>query len=182
MSGYLLLAGPHAERIGLDAWSLTFLLFGSVVIGLRVAFARLPDRVPPMRLGAAALALVATGMGAIAATPGIVGLLAGTALLASGVAFMTPALFAATFTRVPAAERGVAAGTASLFIDLGFTGGPFALGVTAAAAGVPMAFVLGGAIAAAGAAGVLLVPRLRSGAAAYSPAATESARGSAPPS
>jgi hypothetical protein len=97
---------------------------------------------------------------------------------------MTPALFAATFSRVQAAERGVAAGTASLFIDLGFTGGPFALGVAAAAAGVPMAFVVGSFIAAAGAAGVVLAPRLRAGAPtrAYSPATSESARGSAPPS
>ena len=184
MSGYLLLAGPHGERIGLDAWSLTFLVFGAVVIGLRVVFARLPDRVPPMRLGAAALALVAVGMAVIAAAPGIAGLLSGTVLLAGGVAFMTPALFAATFSRVAAAERGVAAGTASLFIDLGFTGGPFALGLAAAAAGVPMAFVLGSAIAASGAAGVLLVPLLRAGRASepYSPATTESARGSAPPS
>lgn len=167
MSGYLLLAGPHAEASGLDAWSLTFLLFGTIVVGLRLTFARLPDRVPPMRLAALALALCATGLATIAVWPGIAGLLAGTALLGGGVAFMTPALFAATFARVAPAERGSASGTATLFIDLGFGGGPLVVGFVAAGAGVPAAFAVGGAIALAGAVGTTFGPRLvRAGAAA----------------
>ncbi|MGH2385265.1 MAG: MFS transporter [Candidatus Limnocylindria bacterium] len=160
MSGFFLLAGPHAERMGLDAWSVTFLVFGAVVVGCRIAFARLPDRVPPMRLGAAALAMCAIGLSVTALSPGIGGLLVGTTLLATGVAFMTPALFAATFARVAPSERGAASGTATLFIDLGFGGGPFVIGLVAAAGGVPVAFGIGAAIALAGAAGTLAVPRL----------------------
>ena len=159
MSGFLLLAGPHAEASGLDAWSLTFLVFGAIVVGLRLAFARLPDRVPPMRLAAAALALCATGLLTMATWPGIGGLLAGTALLAGGVAFMTPALFAATFARVAPAERGSASGTATLFIDLGFGGGPLVVGFVAAGAGVPAAFAIAGVIALAGGVGTALAPR-----------------------
>jgi MFS family permease len=159
MAGFLLLAGPHAEANGLDAWSLTFLLFGAIVVGLRLAFARLPDRVPPMRLAAIALAGCATGLTTMAAWPGIAGLLAGTALLAGGVAFMTPALFAAVFARVAPAERGSASGTATLFIDLGFGGGPLVVGFVAAGAGVPAAFAVGGAIALAGALGTAVAPR-----------------------
>ena len=102
MSGFLFLAGPHAERLGLDSWSVAFLLFGGVVIVLRIVFARLPDRVPPLLLGAAALALAGGGLLVVAVAPSVVGLLVGTTLLASGVAFMTPALFAATFARVTA--------------------------------------------------------------------------------
>jgi MFS family permease len=159
MAGFLLLAGPHAERAGLDAWSVTFLVFGGIVVGLRVAFARLPDRVPPMRLGALALGLVALGLAVISAWSGLGGLVAGTALLASGVAFMTPALFAATFARVAPAERGSAAGTATLLIDLGFGGGPLVVGFVAASSGIPMAFAIAGGIALVGAAGTLLMPR-----------------------
>lgn len=166
MSGYLLLAGPHAEASGLDAWSLTFLLFGTIVVGLRLGFARLPDRVPPMRLAALALALCATGLVTVAVWHGIAGLLAGTALLAGGVAFMTPALFAATFARVAPAERGSASGTATLFIDLGFGGGPLVVGFVAAGAGVPVAFAVAGAIALAGAVGTTFGPRLVRAAAA----------------
>ena len=160
MSGYLLLVGPHAEGIGLDAWSVTFLLFGAVVIVLRLAFATLPDRVPPLRLGGAALALAGTGLVVVAVTGGVIGLLVGTSLLAAGVAFMTPALFAATFVRVPAAERGVASGTMSFLIDLGFGVGPFMMGFVAAASGTPLAFAIGAAIALIGSAATLILPSL----------------------
>ncbi|MGQ0607817.1 MAG: MFS transporter [Chloroflexota bacterium] len=160
MSGFFLLAGPHAERMGLEAWSLTFLVFGGVVVGCRIAFAWLPDRVPPMMLGAAALAMCAIGLTVTALSSGIGGLLVGITLLAIGVAFMTPALFAATFARVAPSERGAASGTTTLFIDLGFGGGPLVIGLVAAAGGIPVAFGVGAAIALAGAAGALVVPRL----------------------
>ena len=160
MSGFFLLAGPYAERLGLEAWSVTFLTFGATVVGLRVVFARLPDRVPPMRLGAAALACCAIGLLVTAASPGIVGLLAGTAVLAAGVAFMTPALFAATFARVVPAERGAASGTATMFIDLGFSGGPFLAGFAAASLGVGAAFVAAATVAMAGAVGTLVATRI----------------------
>lgn len=161
MSGYLLLAGKHAESMGVDAWSVTFLVFGGVVVGLRVLFAWLPDRLPPMRLGAASLAMVATGLLAIAVLPGYPGLLAGTVGVASGVAFMTPALFSATFAQVAPEERGLAAGTATVFIDLGFTAGPFIAGLVAAAQGFSAAFIVSAAIALAGAAGTMASLRSR---------------------
>lgn len=160
MSGFFLLVGPHAERMGLDTWSITFLVFGSVVVACRIIFARLPDRMPPMRLGAIALALCAAGLAVTVFAPGVAGLLIGSAILAAGVAFMTPALFAATFARVAPGERGTAAGTATLFIDLGFGGGPLVVGFVAASAGVPVALAVAAAIAMAGAIGTLVVPRL----------------------
>lgn len=160
MTAFLLLAGPRAERIGLDGWSLTFLVFGGVVVACRVLFARLPDRVPPMRLGAVALALSALGLGAAATLPGVASLLLATVVLGAGVAFMTPAMFAATFNAVPPSERGAAAGTATLFIDLGFGGGPLLAGIVAAAAGIPAAFGVAAGIAAAGSIGVLVGGRV----------------------
>jgi MFS family permease len=150
MSGFFVLAGRHAERQGLDAWSLTFLLFGGLVVGLRVVFAKLPDRVPPLRLGSAALACSALGLAVTALVPGIEGLVVGTVGLAIGIAFMTPALFAAIFGRVIAAERGAAAGTATLFIDLGFTGGPFLIGLISGQLGFTVAFGAAALIALAG--------------------------------
>ena len=161
MSGYLLLAGKHAESMGVDAWSVTFLVFGGVVVGLRVLFAWLPDRLPPMRLGAASLALIAAGLLAIVVLPGYPGLLAGTVAVASGVAFMTPALFSATFAQVPPEERGLASGTATVFIDLGFTGGPFVAGFVAAAQGFSVAFAVSAAIALVGAVGTMASLRAR---------------------
>jgi predicted MFS family arabinose efflux permease len=161
MSGYLLLAGPYAEGMGLDAWSITFLVFGGVVVGLRVLFAWLPDRVPPLRLAAAALALIGAGLAITAVLPSLIGLVIGTVAIAGGVAFMTPALFAATFARVAPEERGLAAGTGTLFIDLGFSGGPFVVGFVAAGAGIPFAFAVAGAIAFVGALGTMVASRGR---------------------
>lgn len=154
MSAFLLLAGPRAESLGLDGWSLTFLLFGGVVVGGRIAFARLPDRMPPMRLGAISLALAAAGLGVTALLPGVAALLTGSAVLALGVTFLTPAMFAATFNVVPPAERGAAAGTATLFIDLGFGAGPLVAGVVAASSGIPAAFLVAAGLAAFAALGV----------------------------
>jgi MFS family permease len=165
MSVFLLMVGPHAEASGLDAWSVSFLAFGSVVIACRIVFARLPDRVPPMSLAGVALGLVAVGLATVALAPGMVGLLAGTAILGVGVAFMTPAVFAAVFSRVPAMERGSAAGTTSLFIDLGFTGGPLLAGSIAATAGVAAAFAFGALVALAGAGTTLVTTRERRSAA-----------------
>ena len=161
MSGYLLLAGKHAESMGVDAWSVTFIVFGGVVVGLRILFAWLPDRLPPMKLGAASLALIAAGLAVIAVVPGYAGVLAGTVAIASGVAFMTPALFAATFAQVAPEERGLASGTATVFIDLGFSGGPFVAGLVAAAQGFSAAFAVSAAIALAGAAGTVIGSRSR---------------------
>ena len=159
MSAYFVLAGRHAERQGIDAWSLTFLLFGGLVVALRLVFAKLPDRVPPLRLAAAALGCSAIGLLITAIVPGIAGLVAGTVGLAIGVAFMTPALFSAIFARVPPEERGAASGTASLFIDLGFTGGPFVIGFVSGQFGFPAAFAVAGAFALAGTLVTLLSPR-----------------------
>jgi MFS family permease len=153
--------GPYAESAGLDVWSVTFLLFGAVVIVLRLLFATLPDRVPPLRLGGLALAMAGIGLTVVAVVGGVAGLLAGTTLLAAGVAFMTPALFAATFARVPPAERGAASGTMSFLIDLGFGTGPFLMGFVAAMSGTPIAFVIGAAVALAGSAGTLAATGMR---------------------
>src|SRR5688572_27328889 len=82
-------------------------------------------------------------------TPG--GMMAGTVLTAVGVAFSTPAFFSAIFATAKPSERGAAAGTASLFIDLGLGFGPFALGFVAQDATIPAALAAGAACAAAGA-------------------------------
>jgi MFS family permease len=155
--GFLAFASLDAARLGVDLWSVTLGLFGIIVVGCRVLFATLPDRMPPLRLAAASLGASALGLLTAAVAPGAWGLLLGAAVLGGGVAFLTPAVFAAIFSRVPAAERGSAAGTASMFIDLGFSGGPLIFGFVAAASSIPLAFVAGAALAVGG--GILLVSR-----------------------
>ena len=148
-AGFLALAGLRATEIGFEAWSVVPLVYGGIVIGCRIIFARVPDRLPPLRLGAGSLAACATGLVILAAVPSPAGMLTGAAVLGVGVAFLTPAIFAAIFGIVPAHERGAAAGTATVFIDLGLGGGPLLLGLIAAGGGIPLAFAGAAALAAA---------------------------------
>src|SRR3954447_9869692 len=100
VGGFLAFASLHAARLGLHQWSAVLGLFGLVVVACRVLFATLPDRVPPLRLAAAALGASGAGLVLIAAVPAAWSLLAGTTVLAIGTALVTPAVFAAIFSRV----------------------------------------------------------------------------------
>jgi len=160
MGGFLGFASLHAEQVGLAATSLPLLVYGGVVVVCRLVFAKVPDRLPSLALGAAALAAICVGLILVAAWASPVGLIAGTAVLAMGVAFSTPAFFAAIFARALPSERGAASGTASAFIDLGLGGGPIALGAVAQSAGVPWAFGGGAAVALLGSAWTLALRRV----------------------
>jgi MFS family permease len=160
MSGFLSFAVLQARAVGIDAWSVVLLAFGATVVVCRLAFARLPDRVAPLGLAAAALAASAAGFLAVGAARSPAGLLAGAVVLGAGTAFLTPAVFAAVFAAVPASERGSAAATTSVFIDLGFSTGPMLLGLVAAATSIPAGFLVFAAIPLAGAV-ALSATRLR---------------------
>lgn len=153
MAGFFAFVTLYAMRLGMDGSAGVLLLFGAIVIGTRVLFARLPDRVPPFRLAAAALLLSFVGLGIVAVVPTAGGLYIGAALAALGVAFTTPAFFAAIVQRVPASERGTALGTTSIFLDLAFGGGPMVLGIVAGGFGIPAAFGVAAMVALAGAVG-----------------------------
>ncbi len=152
MSGLLNFMVLYVDEVGLSGTGPVMLVFGAIVVGTRIAFARLPDRVPPFRLAAAALATIGLGNAIVVVVPTAVGLFIGAALTALGVAFTTPAFFAAIVQRTQAHERGTALGTTSLFIDLAF-GAPLVLGFVAEAGGVPAAFAVGGVVAVIGAMG-----------------------------
>ena len=162
MAGFLWFLALYVRELGMAGAGSVLMLFGLVVVGTRIVFARLPDRVPPFRLAAAALAMIAVGLGAVAVTHTVPGLFIGAALTALGVAFTTPAFFAAIVDRVAPSERGVALGTTSLFIDLAFGGGPMLFGFVAAAFGIVAGFASGALLAAIGAAGTAYAATRRS--------------------
>lgn len=146
MSGFLAFAVLQAREVGIGAWSVVLLVFGTVVVVLRLTFATLPDRVPPLCLAAAALGAASMGLLVIGAIRTPAGLIAGAVILAVATAFLTPAIFTAVFSTVPAHERGSAAATTSIFIDLGLGGGPMLLGLVAAATTVSVAFLITSAL------------------------------------
>ena len=160
ISGFLAFASLRADEVGLSNTSLALLIYGLVVVFCRIAFARVPDRLPSLPLGAASLIAIAIGLLLVAVWPTPVGMMAGVAVMAVGVAFSTPAFFAAIFATATPSERGAAAGTASAFIDLGLGFGPIALGVVADASGIPWALGVGAGIALIGAVWTLRLAQL----------------------
>ena len=163
VAGFFTFVALHARDLGMTGAAGVLLVYGLVVVVVRVLFARLPDRLPPYRLAAAALSMLAIGLLTAALLRSEVGLYAGAVIMAVGVAFTTPAFFAAIFARVPVSERGAASATASIFIDLAFGGGPFLLGLVAGAADIPAAFAAGALLALGGAVGTGIagLPRRR---------------------
>ncbi len=150
MGGFLAFASLHAGAVRLEATSTPLFVYGIVVVICRIAFAKIPDRLPSLPLGAAALAAIAAGLTVMALWSTRTGVLVGTAVVALGVTFSTPAFFRAIFATAGPSERGAAAGTASAFIDLGLGGGPILLGAVAQVAGIQWAFGVAASVALAG--------------------------------
>jgi predicted MFS family arabinose efflux permease len=150
VGGFLAFAAPHAQDIGVVRSSLPLVVYGSVVVVCRIAFAKVPDRLPPLPLGAASLLAIGLGLGLAAVSPTSAAMLIGAALMGLGVTFSTPAFFSAIFATASPSQRGAASGTASAMLDIGLGGGPIILGIVAESLGIPWAFGVGAAIALAG--------------------------------
>lgn len=161
VGGFLAFAALHAEAIDLQQTSAPLLVYGLLIVFCRIAFAGVPDRVPSLPLGAVSLAAIGAGIGIVACWREPAGMFTGICVLAVGVSFCTPAFFSAIFATASPAERGAAAGTASIFLDLGLGIGPIALGVLADAAGIPWAFGAAAAVALIGAAGTTWLAAFR---------------------
>ncbi|WP_188111108.1 MFS transporter [Nocardioides antri] len=157
ISGFLAFASLWSADVGMENTSIPLVVYGVVVVVCRVVFARVPDRLPSLPLGAASLVAIAVGLALLTGWRSPTGLLVGVVVMAVGVTFSTPAFFAAIFATASPAERGAAAGTASAFIDLGLGFGPIALGLVAREQGLPWAFGVGCGIALAGAAWTALL-------------------------
>jgi predicted MFS family arabinose efflux permease len=151
VGGFLAFASLYGVRVGLGNASLSLLVYGGVIVVCRVAFARVPDRLPPLALGAAALGAIAAGLLLAAAWPSPPGLILGAAVAAVGVAFSTPAFFSAIFATADPSERGAASGTAGAAIDIGLGFGPIIFGLVAGQFDMSWAIGVGAGIAAAGA-------------------------------
>ena len=150
MAGFLAFVPLYAPEVGMGGSRMVLLLFAGIVVGIRSLGARIPDRLGPARATRAALALSAAGLAARAVWQAPAGLVAGTAVFAVGVALLTPAVLTLAVEAAAPGERGAVLGTTSAFLDVALGLGPATLGLVAAAAGRPGAFLAGAAVAAAG--------------------------------
>ena len=170
MGGFLAFAALQADAVGLESTSVPLFLYGIVVVVCRIAFAKVPDRLSPLPLGAMALAAIATGMAVTALCQTPAGMVVGAIAMALGITFSTPAFFRAIFATAGPSERGAASGVFSACIDLGVGGGPILLGLVAQACGIPWAFGVAAGVAVLGGAWTITLARLSSRHAEATPA------------
>ncbi|WP_298802117.1 MFS transporter [uncultured Pseudokineococcus sp.] len=151
-AGFLAFAALHARGVGLPGAGTVLLTYGGVVVATRLAAARLVDRGSPVRLVALALLLGSAGLALMAAVPSAAGLHAGAAVLAVGVALLTPSVYRLMVEAAPDAPSGTVAATFTVALDVGLGAGPLVFGLVAAGGGgTTSALAVGVGVALAGA-------------------------------
>jgi predicted MFS family arabinose efflux permease len=124
-TGFLAFAVIHGERIGMENPERIFVVFGAVIITLRLFAARLPDRLGPLLTTRISLSFGASGLLILFLWQEPAGVYVAAAILAVAQTFLFPALFALVVDRAPDEERSQAIGSFSMFFDLAFgLGGP----------------------------------------------------------
>jgi predicted MFS family arabinose efflux permease len=144
----------YVEEAGLGSAGPILLVYGLLVLVMRVIGSKLPDRFGTLRTATVSLVGQAAGMFVMGFWASQYGLFAGAAVLAIGGSFLYPTLLTAAIYGVADNERARAVSTFSLAFELsaGF-GGPI-LGLSAAVWGTQAAFH------AAGIAAMLSLPPL----------------------
>jgi MFS family permease len=160
MAGFLAFIALYTTELGIGGAGPVLALYALIVITLRLVFATLPDRMGAVRLSGVALVTSALGSAILGLIPTPLGVYLGTAVFATGIAFLFPALLALAVARVDETERGTVVGTTTAFVDLSFGISPAILGLAAGAVGFAGTFLVSAIVALGGF--VLLVIRRQS--------------------
>jgi len=144
----------YVDDIGLGSADVVFLLYGGLVLVVRIFGARIPDTLGGRRSGVLALAATTIGMTVMALWGTTAGLLVGTVFFAAGASLLYPALLLLALGNASETERGSVVGTFSSFFDLSQGLGSLVVGLVAAGAGYRGAFGAGAVFAAAGCVGL----------------------------
>lgn len=140
----------YVDDVGIDHTAVVFILFGGLVLCVRIIGARLPDLLGGARTGTMALCATAAGMLVMAGWASAAGLLAGVAVFAIGAAFLYPAMLLLALEGTSITERGSVIGTVSSCFDLSQGIGSLLVGGVAAVTGDRGAFATGGLAALVG--------------------------------
>jgi MFS family permease len=150
MAGFLAFVPLHVLDIGMKGAGTVLLLFAGTVVAVRSVGARLPDLLGPAKAIRSALTLSVAGLVLVGVWHAPVGLGLGAVVFGTGIALLTPSVFALAVCGVRPNERAQVMGTTSAFIDLAFGVGPVVMGFVAGVFGRPAVFLTGAAVAAAG--------------------------------
>lgn len=150
MAGFLAFVPLYALDLGMGGSGPVLLAFAGIVVGIRSAGARIPDRLGAGRATRLAFVLSAAGLVTAGVWRAPAGLLAGAVVLGVGIALLTPSVFSLAIERVAPQERAAVIGTTSAFLDLALGLGPALLGFVAAGFGRQGTFLAGAVAAVAG--------------------------------
>ena len=149
-AGYSTFLPLYVDDLGLDGSRFVLLVYGLILVAIRLFGARIPDVVGVARAGLVGQSFSVVGLITMGVVQTVPGLFAGTAIFAVGQALTFPAFMALAVGNAPPAERGTAAGTTTAFVDLGFGLGPVILGGIVALTDEPTAFLAAAAFGVAG--------------------------------
>jgi MFS family permease len=122
----------YADDVGIEDVAIVFVVFGVLVLLIRVIGARIPDALGGARSGTVALVTTAFGMAVMALWGTAAGLMSGVVFFAIGQAFLYPAMLLLALQGTDDSERGSAVGTISSCFDLSQGLGSLVVGGVAA--------------------------------------------------
>ena len=137
----------YVDREGLGDAGPVFIVYGTLILAIRIAGARVADRFGAHRAATFAIGCIAGGMVLMAAWPSRPGLYLATVVFALGMALQYPSLIRIVIEDTPDDQRSSAIATFSIFFDLSQGIGLFVLGGIVALGGERAAFLAAGALA-----------------------------------
>lgn len=140
ITGFSVFLPLYGPEIGVDDVGLVFLVYGIVVLGVRIIGAKLPDRLGPVPAASIAIGSTAVGLAIAAAWHSTAGVFVAALVIAVGSSFLYPAALLLSLRGVPEHQRASVVGTLSAFFDFAGGASGIILGAVAAISSYQGAF------------------------------------------
>jgi MFS family permease len=148
ITGFTIFLPLYSPEVGVHDVGVIFLIYGIVVLSVRIFGARLPDTLGPIRAGTIATGATALGLALAAVWHSTAGLVVGAMVIAIGSSFLYPSLLLLALRGVPESRRGSVVGTFSAFFDFAGGAAGIVLGGIAALSSYQGAFAASAVLAA----------------------------------
>jgi MFS family permease len=148
ITGFSVFLPLYGPEVGVDDVGLVFLVYGVVVLAVRILGAKLPDRLGPVLAASIAIGSTAVGLAIVAAWHSSAGIFAAALVIAVGSSFLYPAALLLSLRGVPEHQRASVVGTLSAFFDFAGGASGIILGVVASISSYQGAFGVSAALAA----------------------------------
>ena len=148
----------YLSQMGSNSAGWALAAFALAITAVRLLARRVPDRLGHRACSVLALSLIGLGLGTMAATSSLAGVVAAVSVIGVGHGFAYPALVASVMLVCSEDERATALGTFTGATHAGFVAWCIAVGVLAAAVGMQATFAIAGLAALSGIAIAVRLP------------------------